>query len=323
VNAIEVEHLRREFKTHIGVIRRKAKTVVAVDDISFAVSPGELFGLLGPNGAGKTTTVKMLTTLLIPSAGTARVLGHDVDRDPEPIRKRIGFIFGGERGLYWRLSGIDNLRYFASLYHVEPAVARKRIAYLLELVGLGDRGKEKVEGYSRGMMQRLHFARTLLHDPEVLFLDEPTIGLDPVGARELRHVVRNLQAEGKTILLTTHYMFEADALCQRVAVINKGRIIAMDTPQALKGHVSDLSVVEVEVFGLPQTVLENVRGMPFVDTVSLENLDHRQWLRVQTRRGAEAVPDLMAAMSGLRVGRVVVREPTLEDAYVRLVGGEA
>ncbi len=323
MNSIEVEHLRREFKIHIGVIRRKAKTVVAVDDISFAVAPGELFGLLGPNGAGKTTTVKMLTTLLIPSGGTARVLGHDVDRDPEPIRKRIGFIFGGERGLYWRLSGIDNLRYFASLYHVEPAVARKRIAYLLEMVGLADRGKEKVEGYSRGMMQRLHIARTLLHDPEVLFLDEPTIGLDPVGARELRHVVRDLQAERKTILLTTHYMFEADALCQRVAVINKGRIIAMDTPQALKGHVSDLSVVEVEVFGLPPAVLESVRGMPFVDTVSLENSDSRQWMRVQTRRGAEAVPDLMAAMSGLRVGRVVVREPTLEDAYVRLVGGEA
>ncbi len=118
-------------------------------------------------------------------------------------------------------------------------------------------------------------------------------------------------------------MFEADALCQRVAVINKGRIVAMDTPQALKGHVSDLSVVEVEVFGLPQAVLESVRGMPFVDTVSLENLDSRQWMRVQTRRGAEAVPDLMAAVSGLRVGRVVVREPTLEDAYIRLVGGEA
>jgi ABC-2 type transport system ATP-binding protein len=173
------------------------------------------------------------------------------------------------------------------------------------------------------MMQRLHIARTLLHDPEVLFLDEPTIGLDPVGARELRHVVRDLQAEHKTILLTTHYMFEADALCQRVAVINKGLIVAMDTPQALKGHVSDLSVVEIEVFGLPPAVLEGVRGMPFVDTVSLENLDSRQWMRVQTRRGAEAVPDLLAAMSGLRVGRVVVREPTLEDAYVRLVGGEA
>jgi ABC-2 type transport system ATP-binding protein len=323
VEAVEVRNLRRVYRTTIGVLRRKSKEVVAVDDISFSVHPGELFGLLGPNGAGKTTTVKMLTTLLIPTAGTALILGKDVVRQAEEIRARIGFIFGGERGLYWRLSGIDNLRYVASLYHVDPEVSRKRIESLLELVGLADRGKEKVEGYSRGMMQRLHIARTLLHDPEILFLDEPTIGLDPVGARELRHVIRDLQAEKKTILLTTHYMFEADALCQRVAVINKGRIVAMDTPEALKSEVADLAVVEMEVFGVPQDVLERVRGLPFVDTVSLENVDQRQSLRVQTRRGSEAVPDLMGILSGQRVGRVVVREPTLEDAYVRLVGGEA
>jgi ABC-2 type transport system ATP-binding protein len=323
VDAVEVRNLRRVYRTTIGVIRRRAKEVVAVDDISFSVRSGELFGLLGPNGAGKTTTVKMLTTLLIPTGGTALILGKDVVRQADQIRSRIGFIFGGERGLYWRLSGIDNLRYFASLYHVDPGVARDRIASLLELVGLADRGKEKVEGYSRGMMQRLHIARTLLHDPEILFLDEPTIGLDPVGARELRQVIRDLQAEKKTILLTTHYMFEADALCQRVAVINKGRIVAMDTPEALKSHAADLAVVEMEVFGVPPDVLDRVRGLPFVDTVSLENVDQRQSLRVQTRRGSEAVPDLMTILSGQRVGRVVVREPTLEDAYVRLVGGEA
>jgi ABC-2 type transport system ATP-binding protein len=313
--------LRRVYKTTIGVFRRKVKEVVAVEDISFSVAPGELFGLLGPNGAGKTTTVKMLTTLLIPTGGSARVLGRDVVREADAIRGLIGFIFGGERGLYWRLSGQDNLRYFASLYHVEPQVSRKRIPYLLELVGLADRGKEKVEGYSRGMMQRLHIARTLIHDPQILFLDEPTIGLDPVGARELRLVIRDLQAEKKTILLTTHYMFEADSLCQRVAVINKGRIIALDTPEALKSHVSDLAVVEMDVFGMAPDVLERLRNLPFVDTVSVENVDQRQSLRVQTRRGSEAVPDLMNVLSGLRVGRVVVREPTLEDAYVRLVGG--
>jgi len=323
VDAVEVRNLRRVYRTTIGVIRRKRKEVVAVDDISFSVQSGELFGLLGPNGAGKTTTVKMLTTLLIPSGGSAQILGRDVVREADEIRARIGFIFGGERGLYWRLSGIDNLRYFASLYHVDPEVGRKRIDALLELVGLADRGKEKVEGYSRGMMQRLHIARTLLHDPGILFLDEPTIGLDPVGARELRQVIRDLQSEKKTILLTTHYMFEADALCQRVAVINKGRIVALDTPEALKTNVADLAVVEMEVFGLPPEVIERVRGLPFVDTVSLENVDQRQSLRVQTRRGSEAVPDLMSALSGSRVGRVTVREPTLEDAYVRLVGGEA
>jgi ABC-2 type transport system ATP-binding protein len=323
MNTIEVRHLRRVYRVTIGVLRRKTKEVVAVDDITFDVQPGELFGLLGPNGAGKTTTVKMLTTLLIPTGGTARVLGHDVVKQADAIRPRIGFIFGGERGLYWRLSGVDNLRYFASLYHVDPAVAKKRIPYLLELVGLADRGQEKVEGYSRGMKQRLHVARTLLHDPEVLFLDEPTIGLDPVGARELRQVIRNLQAENKTILLTTHYMFEADALCQRIAVIDHGRIVALDTPEALKSHVSDLSVIELEVFGVSPEVLDRLRDLPFVDTISVENREQRQVLLIHSPRGSEAVPELLTSLNGLRVGKVMVREPTLEDAYVRLVGGQA
>lgn len=322
-SAIQVRHLRRVYRATIGVFRRQIKEVVAVDNISFDVQPGEMFGLLGPNGAGKTTTVKMLTTLLIPTSGTARVLGHDVVKQADAIRPRIGFIFGGERGLYWRLSGIDNLRYFASLYHVDPAVTRKRIPYLLELVGLADREEEKVEGYSRGMKQRLHVARTLLHDPEMLFLDEPTIGLDPVGARELRQVIRNLQAEEKTILLTTHYMFEADALCQRIAVIDHGRIVALDTPEALKRHVSDLSVIELEVFGVPAEALERLRAQPFVDTVSVEEREQKQTLIVHSPRGSEAVPELLASLNGLRIGKVAVREPTLEDAYVRLVGGQA
>jgi ABC-2 type transport system ATP-binding protein len=322
MDTIEVQNLRRIYRTTVGVFRRKTKEVVAVDDISFAVRPGELFGLLGPNGAGKTTIVKMLTTLLIPTAGKAAILGHDVVKDADNIRARIGFIFGGERGLYWRLSANDNLRYFASLYHVEPEVSKKRIPYLLELVGLSDRAQEKVEGYSRGMKQRLHVARTLLHDPEVLFLDEPTMGLDPVGARELRLVIRDLQSQDKTILLTTHYMFEADSLCQRIGVINHGNLIALDTPEGLKKHVQDLSVIELEVFGVPNSILENLRAQPYIDTVSVENRNQKQALLIQSPRGSEAVSDLMSMLDGIRVGKVTVREPTLEDAYVRLVGGE-
>ncbi len=160
MNAIEVEHLQRIYRAQIGVFNRSIKEVVAVDDISFEVQQGELFGLLGPNGAGKTTTVKMLTTLLIPTLGSARVDGFDVVKQANEVRKRIGFIFGGERGLYWRLSGEDNLRYFASLYGVEPEVSKKRIPHLLEMVGLKGRGNERVGGYSRGMKQRLHVART-------------------------------------------------------------------------------------------------------------------------------------------------------------------
>ncbi len=323
MNAIEVEHLRRVYRPTIGVIRRKVKEVIAVDDVSFEVRPGELFGLLGPNGAGKTTTTKMLTTLLIPTGGTARILGCDVVKQAEALRSRIGFIFGGERGLYWRLSAIDNLRYFASLYHVAPEESKKRIPYLLELVGLADRGNEKVEGYSRGMKQRLHIARTLLHNPEVLFLDEPTIGLDPVGARELRQIIRDLQAEHKTILLTTHYMFEADALCQRIGVINHGRIIALDTPEGLKNVVRDLSVIELEVFGIAPSMVEQLRKQPYIETVSVEDHDQKQNLLVHSPRGSEAVSDVLNCLNGLKIGRVVVREPTLEDAYVRLVRGEA
>src|SRR5512144_2073305 len=277
-NAIEVSHLRRTFISHIGVIKRTAREVGAVDDVSFDIQEGELFGLLGPNGAGKTTTTKMLTTLLIPTAGTATVKGFNVVTQADEVRRRIGFIFGGERGLYWRLSGIDNLRYFASLSNVDPDVSKKRIDYLLDMVGLKGRGDEKVQGYSRGMKQRLHVARTLLHNPDILFLDEPTLGLDPVGARDFRQVLLNLQSEKKTILLTTHYMFEADALCDRIAVINHGRIVALDTPGGLKSNVRDLNVVEVETFGIPDVTLDRLRDLPFVDALSVEDYDQKQML---------------------------------------------
>jgi ABC-2 type transport system ATP-binding protein len=324
MNAIEVQGLKRVYRAKLGVFGRKVKEVLAVDGIDFSVAQGELFGLLGPNGAGKTTTVKMLTTLLTPTAGQARVLEYDLVQEADLIRHRIGFVFGGERGLYWRLSGYDNLVYFANLYRVSPESQKQRIPYLLDLVGLGDRADEKIQGYSRGMKQRLHIARALLHDPAVLFLDEPTMGLDPVGARELRNTIRDLQSERKTILLTTHYMFEADALCQRVAVINHGKIVALDTPDGLKHHVQDLSVVEIEVFGIPPQAVERVRTLEGVETVSVENRDQKQALLVHSDDGALVVAPLVTTLEGLglRVGNVVVREPTLEDAYVRLVGGE-
>src|SRR5213078_4875025 len=216
---VEALDLHRTYKTHTGAVRRKSKEIEAVRGVSFAIEQGELFGLLGPNGAGKTTTIKMLVTLLIPTSGTARVLGHDVVRDAQAVRKQIGYVFGGDRGAYERLSGLDNLRYFSELYGVPPKVQKQRIPELLELVGLTGRDRERVEGYSRGMRQRLHIARGLLHDPPVIVLDEPTIGLDPVGAREIRATIAELAREGKTVLLTTHYMYEADALCDRISVI--------------------------------------------------------------------------------------------------------
>src|SRR4051794_30545323 len=238
VPVIEAVDLRRTYQTTTGVVRRKRLDVEAVRGISFSVEQGELFGLLGPNGAGKTTTIKMLITLLLPTSGEARVLGHNVVDQAREVRKRIGYVFGGDRGLYERLSARDNLRYFAELYGVSGKEQRARIDEVLELVGLKGREQERVEGYSRGMRQRLHIARGILHDPEVVFLDEPTIGVDPVGARELRQTISGLIAGGKTVLLTTHYMFEADALCDRIAVIAQGRIVGEGTPEALKAGVT-------------------------------------------------------------------------------------
>src|SRR5256712_6641640 len=200
VGAIELRDVRRVFRTSTGTLRRHTKEILALDGLSLEVVEGELFGILGPNGAGKTTTIKVLTTLLIPTAGSATVLGLDVVRDAKEVRRKIGFVFGGERGLYYRLSGRDNLRYFAELYAVPPREIPSRVEELLDLVDLRDRGDERVEGYSRGMKQRLHLARTLLHRPRVLFLDEPTIGLDPIGARELRKIVSQLHESGATII---------------------------------------------------------------------------------------------------------------------------
>jgi ABC-2 type transport system ATP-binding protein len=318
-HAIEAVDLVRTYRTHTGVFRRKPLEVEAVRGVSFHVESGELFGLLGPNGAGKTTTIKMLITLLLPTSGTARVMGHDVVKETTEVRKRIGYVFGGDRGLYDRVSGKENLRYFAELYGVDPADQKRRIGALLEMVGLTGRENEKVEGYSRGMRQRLHIARGLLHDPEVIFMDEPSIGLDPIGARELRHTVQSLVDAGKTILLTTHYMFEADALCDRIAVINAGRIVALGTGDDLKREVANRTIVEIETFGVTPEAVDRVRADDDVIAVNIEERDQSQILLVQSEHGLAITQRLLGLLGDTRVGKVVAREPTLEDAYVHLI----
>ena len=320
---VEARDLKRTYRTTTGIFRRRAMDVEAVRGISFEIDSGELFGLLGPNGAGKTTTIKMLITLLIPTSGSASVLGYDVVRDAREVRRRIGYVFGGDRGLYERLSAYDNLRYFAELYAVPAREQRRRIDELLDLVGLAGREKERVEGYSRGMRQRLHIARGLLHDPPVVFLDEPTIGVDPVGARELRRTIASLTESGKTVLLTTHYMFEADDLCDRMAVINHGQIVAEGTPRDLKAIVADRTVIEIETFGVDEDAVERVRQADGVTSVSIEERDQAQVLHVQSPAGTELTQTLLGALGTTRIGRVAVREPTLEDAYVALVGRDA
>jgi ABC-2 type transport system ATP-binding protein len=320
VSAIEFDGVSRTFWARPGVFRRRSIEVRALTDVSFSVEPGELFGLLGPNGAGKTTSIKILTTLLLPTSGRARVLGFDPASEPQRVRPQIGYVFGGDRGLYDRLSARDNLSYFADVYRVPAREKTRRIDELLDVVGLRGRERERVETFSRGMKQRLHIARGLLHDPPVLFLDEPTIGLDPVGARELRETVAGLQSAGKTILLTTHYMYEADELCGRVAVITDGRIVAEGTPASLKRGIADRTVIEIEATGVEEPLVSRLREMEGVTSVVVEEQEETQLVLVQSSLGAQLVQPLIGALEGVTVRAVTAREPTLEDAYVALVG---
>jgi ABC-2 type transport system ATP-binding protein len=218
MNAIQVQNLSRDYNG-----------LRAVDSISFSVEAGEIFGFLGPNGAGKTTTIKMLTGQLRPTSGSARVAGCDVVEERQQLKPKIGVVFEYQN-IYERLSARDNLAFAARLYGVK----RKRVDQILAQVGLADRARGKVKNYSNGMKQRLLVARALLHEPEILFLDEPTRGLDPNVAREIRAFVANLAQQGVTVFLTTHYMEEADQLSDRVAILDQGRIVALDTPEQLK-----------------------------------------------------------------------------------------
>ena len=317
--AITVSDLRRVYSSSKGILKKTRNVVEAVKGISFDVDYGELFGLVGPNGAGKTTTIKMLTTLLTPTSGTAKVLGFDIVKDVIAIRRGIGIIFGGERGLYYRVSGRENLRYFADLYGVPISKREGRIGELLEMVGLADRAEERVEGYSRGMKQRLHIAKGLINDPKLIFMDEPTIGLDPEAARETRAMIKGLVEKGKTILLTTHYMYEADELCHRIGVISGGRIVALDSPSALKRFVKDVTVIEVEAFGVADADLMALRQQPDVTAVNANLEGERQTIRVQTPRGSEFIATVTKLLSKAKIMDVRIKEPTLEDAYLKLV----
>lgn len=237
---IEVKNLKRDYVTMKGTFKKRKTTVHAVKDISFSVKKGEIFGLLGQNGAGKTTTIKMLTTLLAPTDGTCKVLGYDTFGQEKQIRKRINFIFGGEMGVYRRLSARDNLRYFGNLYLINRKTQEERIEKILKLVDLYDRADDLAETYSKGMIQRLQIARGLMNDPEILFMDEPTVGLDPLGARMLRDIILKLKEEGKTVLLTTHYLPEAEELCDYMIIIKKGEVVAKGTPKEIIGGAANL-----------------------------------------------------------------------------------
>ena len=279
------------------------------------IMEGEIHGLLGPNGAGKTTLVKVLSTVLLPTSGTASILGHDVVRETSKVRPLIGIVLGGDRGLYWRLTGRQNLEYWAALYKVPRGTARRRAAELLEQVGLVDRADYLVETYSRGMKQRLHLARGLVANARVLFLDEPTAGMDPIASREFQRLVKELRSEGRTILLTTHDMAEAEAVCDRVTLIDRGRVLAVETPRSLSALVARYE--RIEFAGGPQRLPDTLREIPGVASVS-EMPDGT--FRVELDDGSVA-NRVLEVIVGTGVTSISTSPPSLEEAYIRLVGG--
>jgi ABC-2 type transport system ATP-binding protein len=313
-NDIIIKNLVKVFKKHHSEVR-------AVDGVSFEIKEGELFGLLGPNGAGKTTLIKCISTLLIPDEGTAIVGGCDVLKDPLGVRKKIGVLTGGERTLYWKLSAVDNLKYFAALYGVPRNRVKERIDFLLELMDLKEMANENVEKLSSGMKQKLDIARALIQEPPILLIDEPTLGLDPYFARFIRRFIKeelSIKLK-KTILLTTHYMDEADELCDRVAFMNRGRVEALDTPEKLKKAMPQEQVLELKCLG----DLNKEDFVQLKESVSLNisKQDGYHYLRVNTDNPEVLLSKLVDMIRDrAKILSVQVTSPTLEDVFVYLTG---
>ena len=306
----------------VKIFKKKRKDEVrAVDGVSIEIKEGELFGLLGPNGAGKTTLIKCISTLLIPDAGTATVGGADIKKDPLGVRRMIGVLTGGERSLYWKLTPLENLKYFAALYGVPRKQTADRIDYLLDLMELSHKSNERVEKLSSGMKQKLSIARTLIHDPPILLIDEPTLGLDPYFARFIRRFIKDeLHAgSGKTILLTTHYMDEADELCERVAFMYDGKVTALDTPVLLKKSMSQGQVLEVKCLGDPDK--NAFTGMKEEMGISITKDDGLTFIRISTENPEDLLSRVIDTISDqVKVLSVNVTTPTLEDVFVHLTG---
>ncbi|MCB0184400.1 MAG: ATP-binding cassette domain-containing protein, partial [Caldilineaceae bacterium] len=274
--------------------------------------------------AGKTTTIKMICTLLEPTSGGATVCGYDVQNAADQVRRQLGAVLTGERSVYWKLTGRENLHYFAALNHIPSATANARINELLERLELSKRADELVEKYSSGMKQRVAIAKALLAKPPVILLDEPTIGLDPQAARNLREIILELKAEGHTILLTTHYMEEADQLSDRIGIIDGGKIIALDTSTALKASINQLDVMQLEVANFDPGLTDQLTTLPTVTNVATRylNTDSAYSLAVHTTDSRGMLPILIETI-GTKAGQIrhmQIAQPTLEDVFIALTG---
>jgi ABC-2 type transport system ATP-binding protein len=301
MDSIVVEHLTKRYGA-----------VLAVDDVSLSVEQGELFGFLGPNGAGKSTTIGMLCTLLRPSAGQASVNGFDIKRQESSVRRSIGIIFQ-DPSLDEQLTAAENLALHARIYNLPGSIWKARAADLLALVDLESRRNSRVETYSRGMKRRLELARSLLHHPRVLFLDEPTIGLDPQTREHIWRYLDDLRrAEGITLFLTTHYMDEADR-CDRIAIIDHGRIVAIDTPARLKALVGG-DVITLQAADTDRA-LANLRSR-----FQVQPTHENGHLHLEVVDGERFIPRLFADL-GVPIQAISLRKPTLDDVFLKLTGG--
>jgi len=304
--AIKVENLVKRYEN-----------TVAVDRVSFAIPEGELFGLLGPNGAGKTTIINILATLLRPTSGYAEVAGISVTGDRDALRRQIGIVFQ-EPALDVKLTGRENLQFHAMMYGLTKPERKVRIGQVLELVDLPDKADLLVEKYSGGMKRRLEIARGLVQQPKVLFLDEPTLGLDAQTRRHIWDYIRKLNREKRvTIILTTHYMDEADFLCDRVAIIDKGRIVAMDTPTHLKDILGG-DMVHLEISGGDEPLFDVLRNADWITAIKR----HDGQLSLTMEKGDTRIPELinLALKTGTKVKSVNLRKPSLEDVFLHFTG---
>ena len=320
--AIATENLGRVYKLRGGK-KEEQKELVALSDVNMEVKRGELFGLLGPNGAGKTTLIKILTTLLAPTSGKAIVAGFDVAAAPEQVRPRINMVSGGESSGYGLLTVRENLWMFSQFYGIPSRIANQRIKELLEIVGLGDRANTKSSDLSTGLRQKMNIVRGFMTDPDVLFLDEPTLGLDVGASRDVRTFIRSwMDANAdRTLLLTTHYMVEADELCDRVAIINGGKVLACDTPSNLKHSLQRDALFRLEVSPLGENGLATFEAIPGVRKVVHRPKDDRSILELILQE-ENVLGAVMACLTenNLRIMNLQKREPTLEDVFVDLVG---
>jgi ABC-2 type transport system ATP-binding protein len=322
--AVEVQDLGRIYKIRGGKQDSKThKELVALQGVNLKVQQGELFGLLGPNGAGKTTLIKVLTTLLAPTSGHARVAGFDVVKEPEKVRAQINMVSGGESSGYGLLTVRENLWMFSQFYGLPSKEANDRIRALLKMVGLEDRMETKSSDLSTGLRQKMNIVRGFLTDPAVLFLDEPTLGLDVGASLDARRLIRSWleQDRKRTLLLTTHYMVEADDLCDRVAIINHGRVLACDSPAVLKQQLQRDALFEIAVSGMNGLGISTLERLPGVRQVGREENGDLSLLKFILEEEA-ALGGVISKLSEskVKIERLDKHAPTLEDVFVRLVG---